>query len=79
MFEDIFVWIGKRHHIKVSNDLGLYYWAAKKYFVDNLKDKNLRRTFYSMLWLVNAKNKGKFKQLLHTNEVSIFKGIKDTN
>ena len=29
-----------------------------------------------MLWLANVKNKGKFKQLLYTNEVSIFKVLK---
>lgn len=60
--------------LTMSNDLRLYHWAAKKYFVDNfINDKNLRRTFYSMLWLANVK-KGKFK--LHTNEVSIFKLLK---
>jgi glycosyltransferase involved in cell wall biosynthesis len=60
--------------ITMSNDLSLYHWAAKKYFVDNfINDKNLRRTFYSMLWLANAKE-GKFK--LHTKEVSIFKLLK---
>jgi len=63
--------------ITMGNDLSLYHWTAKKYFVDNfIEDKNLRRTFYTMLWLANVKNKGKFKPLLHSNEVSIFKVLK---
>jgi len=63
--------------ITMSNDLSLYYWMAKKYFVDNfIEDKNLRKTFYSLLWLVNGKNKGKFKPLLQTNDVSILEVIK---
>jgi glycosyltransferase involved in cell wall biosynthesis len=60
--------------ITISNDLSMYYETAKEYFVDNfIKDKNLRRGFYTRLWLANAKNKGKFKLLLHINEVSFFK------
>ena len=62
--------------ITISNDLSMHYETAKEYFVDNfIKDKNLRRTFYSMLWLANVK-KGKFKQLLYTKEVSIFEVLK---
>lgn len=63
--------------ITMSTDLSLYYWTAKKYFVDNFVrgDKELRKSFYSMLWLVNVKTKGKFKPLLHKKEVSIFKVI----
>lgn len=63
--------------ITISNDLSLYYWTAKKFFVDNfVKDKNLRRTFYSKLWLVDIKNKGKFRQLLIMNEIGIFQVLK---
>lgn len=63
--------------ITISNDLSLYYWTAKKYFVNNfVKDKNLRREFYSKLWLVNIKNKGKFKQLLNINEIDIFRVLR---
>jgi glycosyltransferase involved in cell wall biosynthesis len=60
--------------ITISNDVSMYYVTAKEYFVDNfIKDKDLRRDFYTWLWLANAKNKGKFRLLLHINEVSIFK------
>jgi glycosyltransferase involved in cell wall biosynthesis len=41
--------------ITMSTDLSLYHWTAKKYFVDNfINNKNLRRTFYSLLWLANV-------------------------
>ena len=62
--------------ITISNDLSMYYETAKEYFVDTIiKDKTLRRTFYTMQWLANVK-KGKFKQLLYTKEVSIFEVLK---
>lgn len=60
--------------ITISNDLSLQYMTAKDYFVDNfIQDHNLRDTFYSKLWLINIKNKGKYKQLVHINEVSFLK------
>jgi glycosyltransferase involved in cell wall biosynthesis len=63
--------------ITICNDLSLYYWTAKKYFVDNFaKDKKLKRLFYSRLWLVNTKNKGKFRRLLIVNEIDIFQVLK---
>jgi glycosyltransferase involved in cell wall biosynthesis len=63
--------------ITMNNDLKLYYWAAKKYFVDNfINDKNLKQDFYSRLWLANVRNKGRFKPILHSNEISILKIIK---
>jgi glycosyltransferase involved in cell wall biosynthesis len=64
--------------ITMNNDLKLYYWAAKKYFVDNfISEKNLRQNFYSLLWLANLKNKGTLKPILHSNEVSILSIIKE--
>jgi glycosyltransferase involved in cell wall biosynthesis len=63
--------------ISISNNLSLYYLTTKKYFIDNfIKDKNLRREFYSKLWLVDIKNKGKFRQLLIVNEIDIFQVLK---
>jgi len=64
--------------ITISNDLSLYYWTAKKYFVDNFieEDNNLKRSFYSKLWLVDIKNKGKFRELLIANEIDIFQVLK---
>jgi glycosyltransferase involved in cell wall biosynthesis len=63
--------------ITMNNDLKLYYWAAKKYFVDNIvNDKNLKQDFYSRLWLANVRNKGLFRPISHSNEVSILKVLK---
>ena len=60
--------------ITVSNDLTSYYLIARKYFVDSfVKDKKLKKYFYSMCWLMNVRSKGKLKCLLHKNEVSILK------
>ena len=60
--------------LTISNDLTLQYWVARKYFVDNfIRDKNLKKIFYSMCWLMNVRNRGKLKYLLNTNEISILK------
>lgn len=63
--------------ISISNNLNIYYLIAKKYFVDNfIEDKNFKRAFYSKLWLLDIKNKGKFSQLLIVNEIDIFQVLK---
>ena len=61
----------------MSNDLNLLYFTAKKYFVDNFViDNDMKSLFYSKLWLINLKNKGKFKHLICNKNVSYFKILK---
>jgi glycosyltransferase involved in cell wall biosynthesis len=63
--------------ITMSSDLTLLRFIAKKYFVDNFViDNNIKSLFYSKLWLINLKNKGKFKHLICNKNVNYFKILK---
>lgn len=51
--------------ISRNSDLGLHYWWARKYFVDNyLTDSNIGDSFNAKLWLANIKNNGKYDAFL---------------
>jgi len=64
--------------ITISHDLDLYYLVAKEYFIRNFTvNRNLKRLFYSNMWLKNIRNGGIYSRLVKKEEVGLLAVISE--